>query len=61
VDSASKSAQEHYRKLDREKVAAMRMNREHQRKMWDEVGYPMALWEHRLKAFRHFWNGTING
>ena len=50
-----------YRKRDQELVKQMRDMSLLQKRLWDEVNYPKALWHWRLEKMRKFWDGAING
>lgn len=43
---------EHYRQRDRDKIRQLRMDRYSQTRLWNEVGYPMAVWEYRAKYIK---------
>jgi hypothetical protein len=46
---------------DNIKVTLMKLQREEQRRLWDEVGYPRAVRALEAKMSRKFWDGTVNG
>ena len=43
---------EHYRDRDREKVRQMKLDRHNQKRLWDEVNFPNAVWEYRAQYIK---------
>jgi hypothetical protein len=48
-----------YRKHDADKVKQLRAESFYQKRMWDDVNWPRALWHNRLKQMRLYWDGQI--